>query len=143
MHAHQITDPSDAKTFVTAGDAIFTIINSSTGAHLTYRVSKMDKRDGFFVKVLTGPSNENDYSYLGCIWTDNNKFVHGRKSLLEQDCPSVKGFRWFWKHLSQGRIKDPCEFWHKGRCGRCGRTLTVPSSIASGLGPVCAGKMRD
>ena len=27
-----------------------------------------------------------------------------------------------------------------GNCYRCGRTLTVPSSIHAGLGPVCAGK---
>jgi hypothetical protein len=26
-----------------------------------------------------------------------------------------------------------------GRCGRCGRTLTKPESIAAGIGPVCAG----
>ena len=27
----------------------------------------------------------------------------------------------------------------KGKCGRCGRKLTVPSSIESGLGPHCKG----
>jgi len=26
---------------------------------------------------------------------------------------------------------------HEGACGRCGRTLTVPESIASGFGPEC------
>jgi hypothetical protein len=30
---------------------------------------------------------------------------------------------------------------HEGRCGRCGRTLTVPESIESGIGPECAKKM--
>jgi hypothetical protein len=29
------------------------------------------------------------------------------------------------------------ELWHEGRCGKCGRALTVPESIESGLGPVC------
>jgi hypothetical protein len=28
--------------------------------------------------------------------------------------------------------------WHEGRCGRCGRKLTVPESIESGFGPECA-----
>ena len=27
---------------------------------------------------------------------------------------------------------------HSGCCGRCGRKLTVPESIDTGLGPVCA-----
>ena len=30
------------------------------------------------------------------------------------------------------------EVWHEGRCGRCNRALTVPESIASGIGPECA-----
>jgi hypothetical protein len=28
------------------------------------------------------------------------------------------------------------------RCRRCGRALTTPESIASGIGPVCASKER-
>jgi len=31
--------------------------------------------------------------------------------------------------------------WHRGFCGRCGRPLTVPSSIATGIGPDCAERM--
>ena len=27
--------------------------------------------------------------------------------------------------------------WHEGRCGRCGRKLTVPESIEAGYGPEC------
>jgi hypothetical protein len=33
------------------------------------------------------------------------------------------------------------EFWHEGKCCRCGRKLTVPASIASGIGPECATKI--
>jgi len=29
------------------------------------------------------------------------------------------------------------EIWHEGRCGRCNRKLTVPASIALGIGPEC------
>ena len=140
MHSHQITDPTTAKTFVTAGNSIFTIVNGATGSRLTYRVSKMKKGEGHFVAVLSGPDNTSNYSYLGCIW-DGSKFIHGKKSRIGLDAPSARGFRWFWSHLSKGSIKDPCEFWHAGRCGACGRKLTVPESIASGLGPVCAGRM--
>ena len=30
------------------------------------------------------------------------------------------------------------EMLHEGRCGRCARRLTVPASVASGIGPECA-----
>ena len=33
------------------------------------------------------------------------------------------------------------EFRHEGRCGRCGRALTVPESIDTGFGPHCAAEM--
>jgi hypothetical protein len=29
------------------------------------------------------------------------------------------------------------EVWHEGRCGRCGRALTVPESVERGIGPEC------
>jgi hypothetical protein len=31
---------------------------------------------------------------------------------------------------------------HAGRCGRCGKTLTVPESKATGLGPDCAAALQ-
>jgi hypothetical protein len=30
------------------------------------------------------------------------------------------------------------EVWHEGKCGKCGRALTVPSSILTGIGPECS-----
>lgn len=41
--------------------------------------------------------------------------------------------------IAGGVIPPSLEVWHEGRCGRCGRALTVPESIASGIGPVCEG----
>ena len=29
---------------------------------------------------------------------------------------------------------------HEGKCGKCGRPLTVPESVKTGLGPICSGK---
>jgi hypothetical protein len=31
---------------------------------------------------------------------------------------------------------------HEGRCCRCGRKLTVPESIETGLGPECASRLE-
>jgi len=45
---------------------------------------------------------------LACVWTDQDISEHG------------------------------FELMHEGRCGRCGRPLTRPESIQSGIGPICA-----
>lgn len=51
----------------------------------------------------------------------------------------VQGFRWLWARLNTGHdLPDIVEFWTEGRCGKCARRLTVPSSILAGFGPKCA-----
>ena len=70
---------------------------------------------------------------------DQNFYVHGAKSTVGGDAPSVKGFTYFWDRLiTCNEIGPGLEFFHAGRCGRCGRALTVPESVASGYGPECA-----
>lgn len=60
-------------------------------------------------------------------------------SPLAPDDVRAKGFAWFWRFLASGRtFPETFQFWHEGRCARCGRRLTVPDSIATGFGPECA-----
>jgi hypothetical protein len=42
--------------------------------------------------------------------------------------------------LGKQKLPEGYKVQHAGRCGRCARTLTVPSSIELGLGPECATK---
>lgn len=35
-------------------------------------------------------------------------------------------------------LRGAVEIWHEGACGCCGRALSVPASVAMGLGPACA-----
>ena len=51
--------------------------------------------------------------------------------------PSAVAFGWVWERR-QRLDALPCEVWHEGRCGKCGRVLTVPESLILGLGPECA-----
>lgn len=67
------------------------------------------------------------------------RFKHGVKSRVSPEAPSVKGFAWIVSRLAAGRdVADQVELRHEGSCGRCGRKLTTPESIDTGLGPVCA-----
>jgi hypothetical protein len=46
-------------------------------------------------------------------------------------------FQYVINKLKLKNLPDFIEVWHEGKCGKCGRTLTVPSSIESGIGPEC------
>jgi hypothetical protein len=52
---------------------------------------------------------------------------------LGEDAPSAKGFEWFMKGLLSDKGQatlDQVEFWHEGRCGKCGRTLKFFATAA-------------
>lgn len=67
------------------------------------------------------------------------RFKHGKKSRIGENAPSTKALAWLVKGLAQGAdLTKAVELRHEGRCGRCGRKLTTPASIDTGIGPVCA-----
>jgi hypothetical protein len=144
----QFKSSGDVREFVLAGNALFTIESTGTGVRFTYKVSA-SKDEGaragrgvYFVSLLTGPENTTDYSYLGIIPKDDPmSFRLTTKSCAGAEAPSVKAFSWFWRQVSSGRLPASVKVWHEGRCGRCGRTLTVPESIECGIGPECASKL--
>lgn len=137
MSEHRFTSAEDAMTFLQAGNAIITIVSRKTETRFTYRV-KACKENGrlFFVSVLAGPDNTSSYHYIGVI--SDGVFKHTRKSTVTADASCFKAFAWTYGQLSLGRLPDQLEVWHEGKCGRCGKTLTVPESIANGIGPECA-----
>lgn len=117
--------------YILAGHATFTIRNPQTGTRFTYTVKKPDVRPFYFVGLLSGPDNTADYEYLGVV--DHGVFRLTAKSHVSATAPSAQAFEWLSRHWEDDRV----EVWHEGRCGRCGRRLTVPESIESGIGPVC------
>ena len=142
----RILNPETAVQFILAGDARVTFLNEATGNRFTYRVTapKVDTARGGRVTDLTSPmrfvalaDNESTFAYLGFI-RDGGAFAWGRKSRVRADAPSVEVFAFIWDTLRFGTMPDDVSIWHEGHCGRCGRTLTVPASIASGFGPDCA-----
>ena len=139
----QLTDAAAVLRFVRAGKATITLRSKKTDTRFTYRIKTSEDGLAYFVGVLTGQDNELDYSYLGRISRDI--FWLGRKTPrpgdVSKDAPSAKAFDWAWRLLVKGKMPDQLEIWHEGSCGRCGRKLTVPQSIAAGFGPECAGKV--
>jgi hypothetical protein len=139
-----ITEAANALRFVLAGNATFTLRSRKTGTRFTYRVRRSDDGRIHFVSVLTGSDNEHSYSYFGYIRHSvaGPTFFYGNaKARITRDAPSCRAFEWTFAHLIRDTIPDSLEIWHEGRCGRCGRKLTVPESIETGFGPECAGKV--
>jgi hypothetical protein len=109
-----------------------------TGDRRTYRF-KIPKEGNFRGKVLVGylagPENDSDYIHFGNnispltirVWsryTEESMLVEGLRFLLSSNEAQLKAGEMY-------AIQS-------GNCWRCGRTLTVPASVARGLGPICA-----
>ena len=128
---------NDPLQFILAGNALFTVQNTDTGNRFTFKVRKPDDTKPHFVSVLTGSDNESGYSFLGTVF-DPRHYRHGRRSRISEDAPSARAFDWLFRQLSKGRPLPPqVRVCHCGKCGRCGKTLTVPESVDSGFGPEC------
>jgi hypothetical protein len=132
------------RQFILAGSAVFTVVSKVTGARKTFKVSEAKDRIGFyFVSLLNGPDNTSDYKYLGALFVRSADGSLGFKLNKEKwGKEAGAAFEWLLKSIATGSPKfaEQAEFWHEGRCGKCGRALTTPESIAQGLGPVCAGR---
>lgn len=122
---------SEALNFILAGNSTSTFLNRETDNRFTYKVKKSKDSDLFFVSVLTSPDV---YTYIGYI---TNDFKLGKKSKISKDAQSVKVFNYIFRKLKSGNLPEKIEIWHNGKCGKCGRKLTVPSSIDTGIGPEC------
>jgi len=144
MSRNRLSDSEQISQFVKGGNAFFTIVNPESKGRFTYRVSRTEDKDGkmspWFVSVLTGPDNWTNYRYVGHMFA-NGEYIHGRKSKISPDAPSAKAIKWFLNSITSQKQLDRIEFWHEGKCGVCGRKLTVPKSIENGIGPVCEGKI--
>lgn len=138
---HTIHDLQDIRNFIFAGRAVFTLVSKISKNRITYKLSgvQSSNNDVVFVRVK---SNDNHWIYLGTIFNKKN-FVLSRKSKITQEAPSAKGIMWLVKVIVEKRqeLLDKIEFWHEGKCGKCGRKLTVPESIKLGLGPQCKGEV--
>jgi len=136
---HKFSNAGDALQFMQAGNATVTLRSVKTGTRFTYRVRESDDGKVFFVGLLTGSDNNASYSYMGIL--RDGEFRTTAKSKITADAPSAKAFRWAYAKLGAGMLPADLEVWHEGRCGKCGRRLTVPESIAAGIGPECAGRL--
>ena len=139
----RIKDPKAMLEFILAGNSRFTLVSGTSGERFTFKVNKKEDVEGIhFVSLLNGSDNDSAYRFIGTIF-DKNRYAHSKRSKVGVEALSVKAFAWSFASLVAGRTDNAgkVEFWHEGKCGRCGRTLTVPGSVLTGIGPECARQM--
>lgn len=140
------------KKFFTAGRAVFTIQVPKdfvelykTNPHYTYRIRLKEEKDQqpkWFVDLLSGPDNVNSYTYMGRMNPETGNVVLTKKSKITSDAWSYRILRRCLARIFEDKpkkiTKAGFDVKHEGMCGKCGRRLTVPESIDTGLGPICA-----
>jgi hypothetical protein len=126
----------DLTRFVTGGNATFTLQGKQS--RYTYKVRKSEgEKPLLFVSLLTAPD---EYTYLGILGEASLRMTKASK--LNETSAPVKAFNWFWNRETMSAPLPGLEFFHAGKCCRCGRELTVPESIERGIGPECWEKMK-
>lgn len=138
MNEGRLTTIDAARRFVLGGNATMTLRSARTGQWFTYRVRRDEEDQGlYWVRVLTGPDNEAAYTYLGRFL--RGRYYQGRR--IGAEAPSARAFQYLARCLDENQLPPSLEVFHEGRCGACGRKLTVPESVATGFGPDCAERL--
>jgi len=126
--------------FFSGGRSVFTVSNPK-GEHYTFRIGRSRDDQPLFVGLLTGPNNENDYTYMGIYDPQNHSVRLTAKSKYKEDSVPTKVIRWGIRQVVESKpLPAGYSIQHEGRCCRCGRTLTDPTSIELGIGPECRSK---
>ena len=153
------------KDFFFGGRAKFTVESEKTSQWRTYRIgfkpASGNYGDTYFLSLLAGPDNEDSFVYIGIVNPETGELRLTKNSRRNDSSPDVIIFRWLMggahsritvktatgesKPYAGGVFGDNTlaggQVHHEGKCGCCGRTLTVPESIKRGIGPECWSRM--
>lgn len=128
--------PKEILTFVKAGRAVFTITSTKTRTRFTYKMTKKENEDMYFIKVR----NSHEYIYLG--YYKNGRYLTSKKSFQSESGKEHNAIEFFLNHIENEQLKG-VEFNHEGRCAVCGRPLTDPETIEIGIGKTCLKKLME
>lgn len=126
--------------YISGGKGIVTL-QSPTGKHHTYEFRRPNDEDVFPKDTLFVYTLVKDFTwmYVGMYSSSYKSFKLTRASRFRSSSPIVKGARYIVKLArNPGSIKeDRMQIYHEGTCSVCGRKLTSPKSIQTGMGPQC------
>ncbi len=120
---------------VEKGSVYFSFENTQSAHHRTFKISKSDFAEGkLVIGLLTGSDNEFAYTNFGFINPTTGQVNLWRKYEYDSTFPKYAKMM---QGMFQNTLPDYINAHHSGKCFRCGRQLTTPESIESGIGPIC------
>jgi hypothetical protein len=127
-----------------AGKATLTLRNPKRGTHIRVRMNNKKDRSGqpsscYFLKVSLLGDGDAGYKYAGAYFSDTHRFKAAME--LEEDASLAAVVSLILRAIDTPQILSSAEIMHEGKCCRCGRKLTHPESIETGLGPECGGRV--
>lgn len=133
---------------ITKHDGKVTVLNTVTGNHRTFKISTVHKEGHALegkriVALLAGPNNTLDYEGFAFVAENGSVRVWSKK---RGDIKDGRYVETEWEKFAD-LLTRPHYWSERGveymaslACRRCGRPLTHPESIASGIGPICEGR---
>jgi len=122
-------------------NGIYTMTDTVTGERWTFKVTTA-KRGGLagrrIIAMLTGPRNTDDYQGVGFVNDDG--IVLWRRC---QDSGIKLIVAAFWDRMVHDENADRFHVDEASTCICCNRLLTVPESIQTGIGPICADRLME
>ena len=140
-HSCKLQGAETIRNYIFGGRGVVTL-KSPTGVHHSYIFKKPRNEDQFpddvyFVYAL---HNGDKLFYVGMI--ENCRFRLTRSSRFLNDTDIVKGARYIMKMAFIENLNTQMELYHEGVCSVCGRPLTNPKSIETGIGPRCRRRLN-
>lgn len=139
----RILNQEDALKFMLGGKSEFVLHSTKTNEDFKYYVTRKDSSINnldyvYFVSIMDG----NSKTYAGHVWYDKDKnsffFSQGNKGNVSEKNLHIRSLIFVLNKMMRGEHVGNLEVFHVGRCGRCGKKLTTPESILTGLGPTCS-----
>jgi hypothetical protein len=143
--------PSEFSRFALAGRSVFTVVAgddctiATPGERFTIKFARPKPKGGStapspcrFAYVETGGSGRARWSYLGWFLETSPDLRPGKSRVPRSD-PAAAIAEACAIAAVEGSLPgtNVVSIYHNGACGACGRKLTDPVSIATGLGPEC------
>ncbi len=136
-----VQDLQTVTDFMFAGRAMITVVSKKTGERITYKLKKSKESDKYPVCYWITARIAHSFERIGRL-NKNGHFSTTRDTADMETTPEFQGFKWLMKQLLEHKtMPTQAEIWHEDACGRCGRALSDPQSILTGIGPECRKKL--
>lgn len=139
----KLDDCKTIREYCLGGRGVVTLLSPKTGVHHTYYFQRPRNRDSFpeDVRFVYAVHDGNKLFYIGMI--EMGRFRLTRNSRFTDYNEITKGARYIMKMMNDPKYLTNMELYHEGVCSVCGRPLTSPKSLKTGIGPRCRKYLQE